>query len=151
MLTREEKERTRISDDIRIALNYGTTLTTRFWLSLIMIAYGGGFYLNEASWLASPSFADLTAVVTLRWWAIGFLITGSLGMWRVWAPTPLPLCAWVINTAVFAIWFSVVLLRIWDGGRWNYSSLASTYSILTLAAAWCLIRTEATYRDTETA
>ena len=55
----------RLSDDIRAALNVGTTLTTRFWLALAMLLYGTGFLLKEGSWLLSPSFQTINGYSTL--------------------------------------------------------------------------------------
>ena len=57
----------RLSDDIRAALNVGTTLTTRFLLALAMLLYGAGFLLKEGSWLLSPSFQAMNEIVHLHY------------------------------------------------------------------------------------
>lgn len=141
----------RYSDDIRAALNIGTTLTTRFWLALILLLYGAGFFVNQASFLVSPAFRALNDSVTLEWWGLVYGTAGALGMWRVVARSSKPVCAWLVNGAIFFLCLGTVMLRIWNGGNISTPSLLSTHTGLMLMAGWCLVRTEATPRDTETA
>lgn len=138
----------RLSDDIRAALNVGTTLTTRFWLALAMLLYGAGFLLKEGSWLLSPSFQAMNEIVHLHYWGVLFLVGGVLAMWRVFAPRARTYVAWGVNSLVFCTWMVVVLVRFWGLGSF---SVLSVHTAFMLMAAWCLVRTEATSRDRETA
>lgn len=141
----------RLSDDIRSALNVGTTLTTRFWLAMAMTLHGAGFFFNQGSWLMSPSFQAMNKVIPLETWGTFYLTAGALGMWRALSPRSLPLMGWIVNSLIFSVWLTTMMVRTWNGGNVNVYSLLSFYTAFLMMAGWCLIRTEATYRDTETA
>lgn len=138
----------RISDDFRAALNVGTTLTTRVWLGLAMMLYGFGFFLNQENWLLSPSFKALNNVIPLQYWGVAYILAGLLGLWRTMSAKSHPLCGWFVNTYIFVVWFVSCIVRFWGIGPFSLLSLHTAFLFM---AAWCLVRTEATVRDTETA
>lgn len=138
----------RLSDTWRDALLLGTTLTTRIWLSLAALVHGLGFFFQQGSWLQHPSYQTLLKVVSYNYWGAAFCVAGALGLWRVFSPASKPRCGWLINGAVVTLWLFQMGIRIWGLGA---ISLLSVHTVLLIMAAWCFIRTEATYRDTETA
>lgn len=138
----------RISDSWRLALNVGTTLTTRIWISAASVLHGLGFFLKQESWLDHPSYQALLKVVPYGYWGMAFIIAGVLGFWRVFSPGSKPICAWIINGYVVTLWSFQMGVGLWGIGS---LSVLSTHTILLIMAAWCFVRTEATNRDTETA
>ncbi len=135
-------------DTLRTALNVGQTLSTRFWLSLAALAQGGAFMLQSPSWLSHPSFAALNEILPLFYWGSAFVGIGLLGMWRVLSPKPRPRVAWAVNTLMTNLWSVTVMIRFFGTGP---ISLCSIYTVCALMAMWCLVRTEATHRDTQSA
>ena len=138
----------RVSDNWRTALNVGTTLTTRFWLSLAALLHGAGFLLQQTSWLSHPSYKALLTVVSYNYWGAAFIFVGFVGMWRVISPKSKPYCAWAVNSITCLLWMFQMGIRVWGIG---YMSVLSVHMVLLIMAAWCLVRTEATLRDRETA
>ncbi|ATS92345.1 hypothetical protein DLP05_030 [Stenotrophomonas phage vB_SmaS_DLP_5] len=138
----------RITDDFASALKKGTTLPTRFWLSLSMMLYSAGFFLNQGTWLLSPTFQQMTQLAKVEYWGALYGVAGVLGMWRAISPVSRPFWAWVVNTLIFLVWVLSEIVRVWGLG---WESLFSTHTGFLLMAGWCLLRTEATERDTETA
>lgn len=135
------------SDGIRRALNEGTTLTTRFFLSIAGLLQGAGYLLKAPSWLSAPVYQSYNAVVPIEAWGVAFMTVGALGMWRVLSPRARPGAAWAVNILVALVWNVGLAARLLLGT----SSLLSMYTAVALMAFWCLLRTEATTRDTRTA
>lgn len=135
-------------DTLRTALNQGQTLSTRFWLSLAAMAQGGAFLFQNPLWLSHPSFVSLNEIFPLPYWGSAFFVIGLLGLWRVLSNKSRPNVAWVVNLLMTNLWSSAVVVRYIGTGP---LSLCSVYSVCALMAAWCLIRTEATHRDTQSA
>lgn len=137
-----------VTDDIRTALNVGTTLTSRMWLSAAGLLQGLGFLLQSPSWLSHAAFQSLNSVLPLWVWGASFCIVGSLGMWRVFSNKSRPMWAWLVNFLTVNVWSLAVAVRYYGTGPVSFCSL---YTVFTLVAFWVMLRTEATKRDTETA
>lgn len=144
----ESLKKVRSSDDIKSALLYGTTLTSRFWLGLAGLMYGLGLFAQQKSWLAHPNFRSLLEIAPLPVWAAAFTVIGIFGIWRALARHSAPYWAWTINTLVVIVWGTAVCIRLWGIGP---VSLLSVQTVFLLMALWCQLRTEATARDKETA
>lgn len=136
------------NDDIRKAINVGTTLTTRLWLSMAGLLQGSAFLLQSPSWLSHPSFNALNAALPIQVWGVSFVSVGVLGLWRALSSTGRPKWAWLINVITCNVWACAVCVRFYGTGP---TSLLSLYTVFALIALWVLVRTESTTRDTETA
>lgn len=134
-------------DDLRRALNEGTTLTVRAILSLCALAQSAAHFLGAPSFMNSPAYSAMNAVIPVTYWGCAFGTIGILGWWRVWSNESKPLAAWVTNILTLLVWSLGLVARL----KMGTLSLVSVYTVITLAAFWCLLRTEATDRDTRTA
>jgi len=134
-------------DNVRRALNEGTTLTMRMFLALCALAQGGAHLFGAPTFLNSPAFQAMNSVIPVHWWGWAFMAIGILGTWRVCSWTSRPLWAWGVNIATMLVWSIGLIARLQLGPM----SLLSIYTVVVLAAFWCLLRTEATERDTRTA
>lgn len=130
--------------DFRGALNAGTTLTTRFWISLFSICLGLQLVFSPAS----PGYVALFITVPIVYWSIALISSGTMMMWRVLAGKPRPVIAWISNSFTCFVWTMVVLSKFFALGA---GSLVSSSTVIMLMSAWVLLRTEATHRDGETA
>lgn len=138
----------RQSDNLRTALNIGNTLSTRFWLALMSVIYGAGFILDAPSWMSHPSFDHLNDVLPTWAWGVGLIAVGSLCMWRAVSMVSRPWYSWMTNFLMVSIWCTMTIVRWYGMGS---ISLLSTNTVVLIMAVWCLMRTEATYRDKATA
>jgi hypothetical protein len=136
-----------LPDNLRRAMTEGTTLTTRFFLSLAAVFQGLGYFFSATGWWSSPIYQWFNSFVPLPVWGALYLGVGMLGLWRAGARWSRPKLAWAINIITMLVWSSGLLQRLWLGPE----SLFSAHSALTLMALWCLLRTEATDRDSRTA
>lgn len=133
--------------DLRVALNEGTTMPTRYFVSVAAMLEGGGYMLKSPGWLSHPVYDGLNAVVDIRWWGVAYMLAGLGMFWRVVSPASRPLTAWAVNIYAALIWSTGMCTRMMIGAE----SVLSTYTALTIAVWWLLLRTEATSRDTRVA
>ena len=138
---------TRCFKDLRLALNEGTTMPVRFFVALAASLQGAGYLLKSPDWLSHPVYDGLNAVVDIRWWGAAYLLAGLGMLWRTISPRSRPLTAWTINIFATLIWSTGMFTRLMIG----VESIFSTYTALTMAMWWLLMRTEATPRDTRVA
>lgn len=130
--------------DFRGALNAGTTLTTRFWVSLFSLSLGLQLLFANPS----PGYLALFLTVPIPYWSGALISSGALMMWRVLAGKPRPVVAWFSNSFTCWVWTMVVVSRFFALGG---ESLVSSPTVIMIMSAWVLLRTEATHRDGETA
>lgn len=135
------------ADCLRRAFREGTTLPTRLFLSVAGILQGAGYLVRAPNWLSAPVYQTYNAIFTIDMWGAVYLTAGGLGLWRVFSPRSRPGFAWAVNLFVCLVWTTGLAARLLMGG----TSLLSIYSAVTMMAFWCLLRTEATVRDTNTA
>ena len=133
--------------DLRLALNEGTTMPTRFFLALAATLQGAGYLLKSPGWLSHPVYDGLNAVVDIRWWGVAYIVAGLAMLWRAISPVSRPYVAWTINIYAALIWSTGMFTRMMIGPE----SILATYTALTIAMWWLLLRTEATPRDTRVA
>lgn len=136
-----------MAEDLRYALNSGTTLTMRALLSFAATLQGLGYLAEAPNWLSAAAYADLNELIPFPVWGAAYLTVGVAGMWRVLSKNSRPGLAWAVNIATSLVWTSGLIVRLLLGP----SSLLSLYTAIAIAAFWCLLRTEATERDTRTA
>lgn len=134
-------------DNLSRALNEGTTLVPRFFLSLATLFQAAGYLTHSPSWLGAKVYVGLNAVVPLHYWGAVYALAGVLGLWRCLAPTARPGLAWITNILVMLVWSTGLVTRLMIGPK----TVLSVYTAVTLMALWCLLRTEATLRDTRSA
>ena len=138
----------RFSDDIRAALNVGTTLTTRLWIALHSIVLGLQLSVGQPSMFSNEGFQIFFKVVPVEWWAWALLVSGLTMFWRTVSYRPRPLWAWISNSLAVGLWSTIVIMRVWVVGPYGF---LSSSTVVLIMAVWCNIRTEATKRDKETA
>lgn len=138
-----------IGADLWRALSTGSTLPVRLILALTSIVTGLQILLGlfgrplplADKWVM---FATLSAPI----WVAALLGSGALMLWRVLSTRPVAWLAWTSNVFAFMTWFMICLsyavAESWRG-------LIGTYTIALLMAMFCVLRTEATNRDRETA
>lgn len=140
----------RIGADLWHALTTGTTLKIRFVLALHSIVLGLQLTLGIADPRAVP-LADkwvLLATMSAPVWATALLASGSIMLWRVLSTQPRTWAAWASNLLAFLTWAMICLSYVAvDGWR----GLLGSYTVALLMAAFCVLRTESTHRDQETA
>ncbi len=135
------------ADDLRGALHHGNTIIARAFLSWCAIFQGAGYFLCSPSQLTAPTFNALDDVVPIQVWGVGYLAIGVFGWWRVRSRTSRLGWAWAVNVSTFAIWTWGGLVRVVNAP----TSLLSPYPLIFVLSLWCLMRTEATRRDVESA
>jgi len=144
-----EMEKHRIGADLWYAISSGTTLKIRFALSLMSILTGMqilmGIFGHALPWVERwAMFATLSAPV----WSAVLLASGGLMLWRTLSTESRPCLAWFSNVLALVTWFMICVSYVAAAG---WRGLVSTYSVVLLMAIFCVLRTEATRRDTETA
>ena len=133
----------RSGDDIRQALNFGTTLTTRLWLSLFSLAAAAQILTQT-----QPMKAKLLVwSVPDYGWASALGAAGVLMLWRTISPKSRPAWGWVSNGLMTSVWGLVMWSKVMGDGP---EALLGYYTFVWLMAAWVFIRTGATRRDMET-
>ena len=131
------------SHDLRQALNFGTTMTTRFWIALFSLVTGAQLLVGRGSVLHESTLAGITT----QYWAVALLTSGSIMLWRAVAHDRRRLWGWISNGLAVVVWAAIVSSRVIAVGA---SGLLGTATIVLLMAAWCHVRTEATSTDRET-
>ena len=138
----------RISDDIRIALNVGTTLTTRLWVSLFSFVLATQLSFDQPSLFSYAAYSALMDTVPAPWWVGALYISSGLMAWRVLAPVSRPHWGWASNLFTTCTWSLLVLSRV---ALIGYSAVIGFPTVVLIMSIWLTIRTEATNRDQETA
>lgn len=126
------------------ALREGTTRPTMAGLVLASYMQSGQLVL-DTNVMAKAKLVSLAYVAPVEWWAIAYVVSGSLMAWRLMDRTARPYCAWVSNGTMTALWVAnyiapAVVLE--DTG-----ALLSPLAIIPLGAAWVFMRTGTTARD----
>lgn len=134
---------TSASHDLRQALNFGTTMTTRLWVALFSLVTGAQLLVGYGSVLHEATLAGITT----QYWAAALLTSGALMMWRVVSPRGRQWWGWISNGFAVLVWAAIVSSRVVAVG---VSGLLGTATVILLMAAWCHVRTEATSTDRET-
>lgn len=134
---------TSASHDLRQALNFGTTMTTRFWIALFSLTTGAQILVGYGSVLHESTIGGLSA----RTWGHALLAAGALMLWRALTSKSRQWWGWISNGANLIVWTSIVVSRVMSTG---VSGLLGTATVIMLMAAWCHVRTEATPTDRET-
>lgn len=134
-------------DDLAYALKYGTTLVPRLFLSFAALFHGAALLISGPGWWRAAEYAFVFKIVPELHWGLAFLLAGLLGCWRLISPRSRPVYAYIVNAYVLGVWNATLIARLFVG----WDSLLSTYTAFSALAFWCLIRTEATPRDTRTA
>lgn len=130
-------------DDIRQALNFGTTLTTRLWLSLFSLGAAAQVILQSEAMQAKFFLWEVPSYG----WASALLVAGVLMLWRVVSPKSRPVWGWLSNGLTTTVWGFVMWSKMVEDGP---QGLLGYYTFVWLMAAWVFIRTGATRRDMET-
>lgn len=138
----------RISEDIRQALNLGTTLTTRLWVSMFSMILGFQLLTGQPSLFSYAGYKAMTDTIPLHWWGGMFLVCGALMAWRIFTRKSRPIYGWISNILTCVAWTLLVVSRIWYIG---FSAVISTSTVVCIMCAWLVVRTEATERDIKTA
>lgn len=134
---------TSASHDLRQALNFGTTMTTRFWIALFSLTTGAQIFAGRGSVLHDSTIGGLA----LQYWAVALLVAGGLMLWRAISPKRRQLWGWISNGANLLVWAAIVISRVIAEGA---SGVLGTSTVILIMTAWCHIRTEATLTDRET-
>lgn len=138
----------RTSDDIRTALNVGTTLTTRLWIALHSLVLGTQLLVDQPSMFSNQGFQIFFRIVSSEWWAAVLIGSGVVMLWRTVSGRPRPVWAWISNFLAVGVWSTIVVMRVMVVGPYG---VLSSSTVVMIMAVWCNIRTEATKRDKETA
>ncbi len=138
----------RVSDNIRIAMNLGTTLPTRLWISLSSMILGAQLLQGTGSAFSAVGYEMFFRWVPSEAWASALIFSGALMLWRVLTPNGAPLWGWVSNGLALAVWTAIIGSRLLLLGLPGIVSLST---VIYLQVAWVTLRTEATRRDRETA
>lgn len=136
-----------IPSSFRYALNFGDTTMTRMWLSVAALLQALGYAMGGPGGYANILYTGLKLLVPLWAWALAYTVIGVAGMWRVLDPIPNPRCAWIVNVATLFVWMMGLIVRL----KMAPVMILTTYGVVTMMALWCLLRTEATLRDTASA
>lgn len=138
-----------IGADLWHALTTGTTLKIRLVLALYSLMYGFQIVMGLVG--APQPLVDKWAIFTTLSppiWAGALIGGGGLMLWRVFSTHSTPWLGWVSNVFAFLTWFMIVLSYVVADG---WRGLIGTYVVALLMATFCVLRTEATHRDRETA
>jgi hypothetical protein len=138
----------RISDNWRIALNFGTTLPLRFFLALHSIILGGQVELGQSSMFTHAAYQTFFGAYSHHFWSGLLLSSGLLMLWRVFSPNGHFLAGFISNALASAIWGAVVCSRLFVVGP---IGILGSGTVVWLMALLCLVRSGATRRDVETA
>jgi hypothetical protein len=125
-----------------------STLMTRFWVALHTLALGLMLDFGRVGVFAALRRGDRYLYLPLECWQWMAYILSALMIWRVVRHRSRPRVAWCINSATVLFWGAIVVGRVQADG---WSAAASGATATFLMAAWVLLRTEATLRDTEQA
>lgn len=142
-------DKPRIGAELWHALSTGNTLKIRLVLSLYSLLYGLQIVLGLDG--AQVPIVDKWAIFTTLpapVWAGVLVGGGTLMLWRVFSTQSIPWLAWGSNVFAFLTWFMIVLSYVVVNG---WRGLIGTYVVALLMATFCVLRTEATSRDRETA
>lgn len=134
-------------DDVAYALKFGTTLVARLFLAFAALLHGAALLTDGPGWWRSPDYAFVFLIVPELHWGGAFVAAGLLGCWRLISPRSRPIFAYAVNAYVLGVWNATLIARLFV----SWDTLLSTYTAFSALAFWCLIRTEATPRDTRTA
>lgn len=135
-------------DSLRLALNVGTTITTRFWVALHSILLACQL-LVEAPGAFSPAGRRVFFwAFPNQFWSGALFFSGALMLWRAMAPTSRPMWAWFSNGITTLVWGSIVASRVVYAGP---SGFLAYHTLVWVMATWVLMRTGATRRDVESA
>lgn len=140
--------RDRTPTEVRAALNIGNTITTRLWVSLFSLMLALQLALDQPSLFSHVSIKMFFLYVPSTWWAAALAIAGFSMLWRVFARVPRPWAAWASNGFTVGVWGSILMIRVSAIGP---NAVTSSSTVVLIMAMWCLLRTEATERDVETA
>ncbi|QJI52993.1 putative holin/antiholin protein [Xanthomonas phage FoX4] len=138
----------RISDNFRIAMNVGTTLPTRFFLSLMSLMMGMQILFANGSMFSHVGYQVFFKALPAIYWGAAFVIAGLMMLWRCVVPGGWMTMAWISNGITVLVWGALIWTRVVVTGG---EGLFSISSIVWIMSAWCMIRTGATRRDQETA
>lgn len=132
------------TNNLRRALNYGPTTAVRFFVAFAALLQSARFLLGSPDWLATQE--ELHSVFPVPFWGFAFFIVGALAIWRTTTHRPSPNWGWSVNVLMCLVWMAGMIVRT----KIDVTTLLSAYTVITLMAAWCLLRTEATPNDTRT-
>lgn len=138
----------RISDNWRIALNFGTTLPLRFFLALHSLVLGGQIEMGDHGMFTHAAYQTFFGAYSYHIWSWLLITSGLLMLWRVFSPNGHFLAGLASNGLASAIWGAVVLSRLFVVGPLG---ILSSSTVVWLMALLCLVRSGATRRDVETA
>lgn len=144
----DSRRNDRISDNLRIALNIGTTITTRFWISLFSIVMGLQLHLGQPSMFSYAGYQTFFVSVPAVWWSSSMIGAGLLMFWRAATPNGRPVWGAISNLVSTLLWGTIAMSRVVVDGP---IGLLSSATVLWIMCSWCLVRTGATRRDMETA
>lgn len=130
------------------ALSVGTMLPIRFFLALFSIVMGAQILGGQPSMFSHVGMQTFFQVLPASWWGGAMFFCGSVMLWRVAIAGARPIVAWANNIAVFALWLTIVIVRLVLVGGWSW---VNTSTVVAGMAFLVLMRTEATERDRETA
>lgn len=135
----------RIGADLWHAITQGTTLKVRFILALQSLIFGASLLVRP---MPAPTRWALFATLPVYAWSAMLWLSGAVMLWRVLSVKPLPWLAWVSNVFTLFTWFIICLsYTAFEGWR----GLVGTHILALLMAVFCVLRTEATRSDLETA
>lgn len=130
--------------ELRRALREGTTRPTM--AALVVASYFQALQLVVAgNILAMPKMVALAYIAPTDWWAVAYVVCGTLMAWRLLDRRSRPVWAWGVNGLSSALWLSNYLAPAVVLG--NSMALASPLVVLPLFAAWVMMRTQSTARD----
>lgn len=126
------------------ALREGTTRPTMAGLVLASYMQAGQLVL-DTNVMAKAKLVSLAYVAPVEWWAIAYLVSGTMMAWRLTDRTPRLWWAAMSNAVMAALWVANYLapaVVLEDTG-----ALLSPLAIIPIGAAWVFMRTGTTARD----
>jgi hypothetical protein len=135
----------RMGAELWHAITTGTTLKIRFILALQSLLFGASLMLRP---MPAPTRWALFTTLPAWAWSAMLWASGSLMLWRVLSTRSVPWLAWTSNVFALFTWFIICLsYAAFEGWR----GLVGTHILALLMAVFCVLRTEATRSDLETA
>lgn len=124
------------------------TEMTRFWVAAHTLLLGLSLSYGRPGALSVLRQGDRYLYLPLNVWLAVSYTLAAVMLWRTFGHRPRPLVSWVGNTLMALLWGSIVIGRVVADGP---TALANGSTATWLMAVWVLLRTEATFRDSESA